>query len=223
MLIGIGHKKRAGKDTVANMLIMSLASNLLELDASNLKTDIPDGIISFVEENKYNFENLGYYKKSFAENLKRIVMILTGLNQYELEDAKNNNHIFPFKYEDKEITYREALQYIGTDIFRSKMPNIWVESLLSQYDTLDTSKTWIIPDVRIKNEAQAIKNRGGILLNVHNPNLQSQDPHPSETDLDDYEYDYTIENNGSLEDLLLEVINVVNKIKPKNISNEYNR
>lgn len=87
---------------------------------------------------------------------------------------------------------------------------------------------WIITDMRFPNEMEAIKNRGGISIRV-NRNLgllQSirensstrhiikvgyvdiPNEHPSETALDSAEFDYTIDNNGTIEELI-EVVKVI--------------
>ncbi len=63
---------------------------------------------------------------------------------------------------------------------------------------------WIITDVRFPNEAKAIKDRGGIMLRVNRQTETDRFPrneHPSETALDDYKFDATIINNGTLEEL----------------------
>jgi len=89
---------------------------------------------------------------------------------------------------------------------------------------------WIITDVRFPNEAKAIKDRGGIVIRVNRgkqcgsceseftkgsecPNCRSgnwvhgniDSTHPSETALDDYEFDYVIENDGSLDELITKI------------------
>ena len=90
---------------------------------------------------------------------------------------------------------------------------------------------WIITDVRFPNEVKAIKDRGGIVIRVNRfseeqkiaslkfranrPNnaieLALKEEHPSETALDDYDdFDYVVENDGSIEDL-------VDKIRQLNI------
>lgn len=95
------------------------------------------------------------------------------------------------------------------------------EEFLKRWDGMqkDTEVTtevvlprWIITDVRFPNEAQAIKERGGIVIRVNRPadnkittfmKLQGIGliEHPSETALDDYEFDEVIINDGTLEDL----------------------
>ena len=78
---------------------------------------------------------------------------------------------------------------------------------------------WIITDMRFPNELEAVKSRGGITIRVNRnfhmdlPNgihvetirkgsLTEIEEHPSETALDNAEFDYTIENNSSIEDLI---------------------
>jgi hypothetical protein len=83
---------------------------------------------------------------------------------------------------------------------------------------------WIISDLRFPNEFQAIKNRGGICIRIvrkyiskepkivrpehleHGINLDfPQSRHVSETALDQHQFDYTINNSGTLEELLEQV------------------
>lgn len=70
---------------------------------------------------------------------------------------------------------------------------------------------WIITDVRFPNEAQAIKDRGGIILRIDRPAKVDLGPrrtdwmHSSETALDTWEFDYEIDNDGGVEDLMEEI------------------
>ena len=68
---------------------------------------------------------------------------------------------------------------------------------------------WIITDVRFPNEAKAVENRQGILIRVIRgiyPNDSiNQQAHSSETALDNYNFKYVIDNNGTIEELIEEV------------------
>jgi hypothetical protein len=84
---------------------------------------------------------------------------------------------------------------------------------------------WIISDVRFPNEAKAIKDRGGITVRVDDSKLvfgsrfdelgfvtrgawraaSAGLEHKSETALDNYTFDYVIENSGTIDDLIVEV------------------
>jgi hypothetical protein len=81
---------------------------------------------------------------------------------------------------------------------------------------------WIITDVRFPNELKAIEKRGGIIIRVdRHPEYKWIDkkewdyhtkgtiPHPSETALDNHDFKYTINNNGSIDDLIVSVDNLL--------------
>ena len=101
---------------------------------------------------------------------------------------------------------------------------------------------WIITDMRFLNELEAVKDRGGISIrvnrypkmlssatspdnikdipfNINNPihkNLWEGEcarQHSSETALDDAEFDYVIDNNGTIEDFIEKVRELLIKLK----------
>ena len=64
---------------------------------------------------------------------------------------------------------------------------------------------WIISDVRFPNEAKAIKDKGVILIRINRPGNDTG-KHLSEIALDDYKnWNYVIDNNGTIEDLIEKV------------------
>jgi len=130
------------------------------------------------------------------------------------------------------LTPRKLLQLLGTEAGRELIhPNIWVNSLFADYKAKEEiglydggyldgqeayrvdKSNWIITDVRFPNEAEAIKQRGGIVIRVnreesvlykgvkHIKGVKSIE-HPSETALDDYEFDHVIENNSDITSLV---------------------
>lgn len=82
---------------------------------------------------------------------------------------------------------------------------------------------WIITDVRFPNEADAIRKRGGIIIRVNRKHGYNTPDgkwkempinyHASETALDNYNFDYILENNKTVKELEEEVKKVYNKIK----------
>lgn len=152
-----------------------------------------------------------------------------------LEEAEANVRHSNQRYVKVMMTPRLMLQLLGTEAGRDTMhPNIWVNALFADYvcddcgqqecptDEEDTGQmihrsfpNWIITDVRFPNEAKAIKDRGGIVIRVNRTYYTEDkkyiigyDPfetHPSETALDDYEFDYVIENDGSLDELITKI------------------
>jgi len=129
--------------------------------------------------------------------------------------------------------YRWLLQTIGTDALRNVVhENIWVNALMADYtETVwDPSlnafvmPNWIITDMRFPNEMDAVKAKDGITIRVNRKgfpithsktgetHLLSRDAfteHPSETALDNHQFDYVIDNNGSISDLIDKVKDIL--------------
>lgn len=204
MLLGIGNKKQSGKDLAAKIIIVDKLRDSF-FPTGSIK---PDTLEEFYDAERDFITSIsGIEIKKFATKLKEVVSVISGCHLHELEDNTFKKGKFPFLTDKKEqITYREALQYVGTDLFRNSFPQIWVDALFLNYNP---SKKWIITDVRFKNEAEKIRNLGGKLLNIKRKN-DNTDTHPSETELDDYDWDYVIENNGGIQDL----INNIRSISP---------
>lgn len=108
---------------------------------------------------------------------------------------------------------RSLLQFVGTDVVRSKEPNFWVDFVA---DILCFFKDmWdfvIIPDTRFPNEFNRLKEHGldAVHLRVVRPEFVSpltaeQQAHPSETALDNTVPDYCIVNSGNLDTLKSEI------------------
>lgn len=124
-------------------------------------------------------------------------------------DKKDAEYILRFSHMNSvkliKLTPRKILQLLGTEAGRQVIhPNIWVNSLMADY--LETRDDWVITDMRFPNELESVKNKNGITIRVNR--LETDylaGTHLSETALDDYEFDYIINNDGTLEDLIIKV------------------
>lgn len=101
---------------------------------------------------------------------------------------------------------RALLQYVGTDVVRKKQENFWVDFIISFLHIFD--KEWdyvIIPDCRYPNEIDRLKDNGYDVsaVRVHRgTGLDGQAGlHSSETSMDNYHFDYEINNEGDLAEL----------------------
>ena len=100
------------------------------------------------------------------------------------------------------ITIRILLQEIGTQAMRNMIhPDIWVNSLFEGYEP--KCDKYIITDVRFLNEAQAIKDRDGIIIRLERE-TNTDDQHESEIALDDHYnmFNHVVDNNGNINDLV---------------------
>lgn len=115
---------------------------------------------------------------------------------------------------------RTLLQHVGTDIVRAKDPNYWVDFIIDMLDFF--SGYWeyvLIPDLRFPSEYTRLIEHGFhvIHLRVERSNYTSaltpeQQAHPSETSLDGVVPDYTIHNDGTVDELREKVSNFVEDI-----------
>jgi hypothetical protein len=123
------------------------------------------------------------------------------------------------------MSIREFLQKLGTEAIRDGLhPNAWVNALFADYKAGDPEydafyPNWIITDMRFPNELEAVEEREGITIRVvrgcsecggigyHKMSCSKQyeKQHPSETAIDDAKFDYEIINDGSMEDLIEKV------------------
>lgn len=90
------------------------------------------------------------------------------------------------------------LQRVGTE-YRDRDQNYWVDKVFDQIKR-EKPDVAIITDVRYKNEAGRIKSEGGYVIGVTRLNrggtrfVADDRPvdHPSEVDLDDWDFDYNL-------------------------------
>lgn len=115
---------------------------------------------------------------------------------------------------------RELLQYVGTDLVRAQDPDFWVDFIIKELKIF--SGLWdyvIIPDCRFPNELNRFCEEGFQVTHVHvqregyeNNLTQTQKNHPSETAMQGVPADYTLRNQGTIADLMADVLNMLNKI-----------
>ena len=262
MVVGISGKIGSGKDTIGEIIRFLW-------DIENTKDGQYLTVDDFIEApSDVDYSN-PYEIKKYAGKLKDIACLLIGCTREQLEDREfkekpigpewmkwfTEDGLPPKKNHagvGEVLTPRKLLQLLGTEAGRNIIhPNIWVNALFANYKkiaynwdcdgntTVEGYPKWIITDVRFPNEAQAIKDRGGIVIRVNRNkqcgscenifignaecpacgsgnwvygNIDSN--HTSETALDDYDgFDYVIENDGTVQDLIdkVKALNIVQK------------
>jgi len=82
------------------------------------------------------------------------------------------------------------MQNFGTDVRRKQDPEYWVKRWK---DTVSKQKATVLTDdVRFVNEAQAVKDAGGILIRLDRTDMTNTDTHSSETEQANIVCDHTI-------------------------------
>lgn len=155
-----------------------------------------------------------YVQMSFAEELKEQVceyIASLGIDYFEngevFNDEEIKKQIIPYKHNKKKRTYRELLQWWGTEFTREFFnDNIWAEVVAENIKELWSGCNIVISDWRFENEFLTIKEafkdtHDIITIKIQRNSCDTTDSHISEKALDDFKFDYVLTNNGTKEEL----------------------
>ena len=191
MIIGITGKAQSGKDTACRIVQLI---NTVDYDCACLEG----------EGEKYILDNVDsilpmtcmWEKHAFADKLKECASTILGVPRFMFESGEFKESFTSLPLSNKEgepMTNREFLQYFGTEVGRSIDKDLWIKALMYSYGR-DKESHWIVPDVRFPNEADAIRNAGGVLWKIERDGRGAGN-HISEKLIDDIMVDIIIENN----------------------------
>ena len=236
MIIGINGYAGSGKDTVGTIIQYLQADTNIPLKGVLKKT--PHHIWWLEERSGWEIKKWAGKLKDIASLLTGIPVESFEDQEFKTtllgpewgtvtSNPLNSIPVFADIEFNSLISVREFLQRLGTDAIRDGLhTNAWVNALMAGYtktvSDCGTSKkgtsvkcskypNWIITDTRFPNEAQAIKDKGGLVIRVDRPGVKPVNDHPSETGLDDWKFDYKIANVSDLKALSLTVKMILEK------------
>jgi len=144
------------------------------------------------------FQKLGKTSEvmSFADPIKDIIAMTLGISHDDLDNLKNNeeNLLANINGQQRIISnFRLILQNFGTEAMKKHFgENVWPNLLLEKANNTDADFI-IVPDFRFLCENVT----GGITVKIRNGDVQnSNDNHRSENELNDYVFDYELDNTG---------------------------
>jgi hypothetical protein len=157
--------------------------------------------------------HFGYRKQALADVMKEAMRVVFGWDdRYLYGDLKD-------KVDPRfGISPRHALQSFGTQWGQWELSKydsfsevtgrkLWVNSLLSR-----VSGDIVISDVRFPHEADAIHERGGIVILIRRSWYPIDMTHESEQSVEEIRPDFVIRNGSTLEALEEETVSLMNEI-----------
>lgn len=173
-IVGVMGQKQSGKDTFGRLLV-----------------------------ERHRFERFAFADALKVAALRVDPLLWTDFEvypalEYRLSDAVEE------KGWDEAKTYQEVhrfLQEFGVAI-RSLDEDFWLRQVMGRAGALASmGYPVVVTDVRFQNEAQAIRDAGGVLVRVDRPGLPDEDRHVSENAWRSVTPDYSVVNDGPVGDL----------------------
>lgn len=156
----------------------------------------------------------------------------------EIKKWKDSDEFDTDNYYEKhriELTPKRIIKLFYLELTRLVHPNLWVNALFNDYthwcstcatstksymscqdcEPVEDYSKWIITDLRFPNELKAVKQRDGVCIRVNRPitRITKFEDDYLESSLDSHQdWDYVIENKGSLEYLLNQVYLIVTEL-----------
>jgi dephospho-CoA kinase len=151
-------------------------------------------------------EKFGYKRMAFADAIRDILYTLDPLTNNGLHlRTVVDDYGWDLAKQDNEI--RRLLQVLGTEVGRNVFgDDVWVDVLISKLEPMDKV---VITDVRFPNEARELHNLAGEIWRVNREGVSAINEHVSESQMDEYNFDKIIDNNGSLEDLEHAIVELI--------------
>lgn len=157
-------------------------------------------------------------KDTFYQILNSMLMApKVGVRRYAFADAVKEHAQRYFNFpqnptDDEKERLRFVLQGIGQMMREEVDKDYWVNVVLRQiekdreeFNSRDVSHIAVITDVRYWNEAESISELGKVVRLVRTDFEDSSDTHPSEVELDTYEFTDFVYNRGTKLDYINEI------------------
>lgn len=147
----------------------------------------------------------GFTEYSFASPLKDMLCAMLGITEIRLEELKRSElPILPERNGEPFPSMRRALQTIGTEWGRQQIHSeLWLalaEQRIAAMSNWLSMDRIVISDVRFENEADFIRQKGGIVIHIQ-PENRTHHTHASESGVRIEASDYVLANKGTLHEL----------------------
>lgn len=183
-IIGIGHRKKVGKDTLARFITTEYKLNPLSKDKFVVKRGFADQLksICYSLYKWAGHRSPEYYEANPDEKEEVLTLIGKSVRQIWIETGNKMREIYPM---------------------------VWVDYLLQGTQDADLL---LIKDLRFHNEVVAIKDRGGYVIRVDRDQIQ-KDNDGADDPLADYDkWDMIIDNSGLANDLYDKATEIVERL-----------
>lgn len=146
-------------------------------------------------------------REAFADRLKESAARALGLSCGQLESVKDTGFVKvqgPVNETPHVVAVRSYLERYGHEAHRGVFgEDFWIAPVMLAHDHrmgMEPPPLTVVTDLRFKNEAEAVRQRGGEVWEVLRPQSAVESQHISNQPLPRHLIDRVIDNSGSLEE-----------------------
>jgi len=207
LIIGLSGRMGSGKDTVANM-IKEKFQNVEILHFSDALKNICLDVFNCTYQQVYGQEKEVEFFTPLVITHDHILELMYWIQKSRVipnyKNIADNAYSLLSEFIGKEMrTPRQLMQLLGTEMIRGCFVDSYHIDYTDLRVTLSTKDIILIPDVRFFNEKEWLRSKGGIAVLVvgrQREKYHQYASHASESELaEDQDYDYVLNNTGTLE------------------------
>jgi hypothetical protein len=185
MILGLSGIARSGKDTVGNYLVEH--HGFKKLAFADRMREMAFAIDPVVAYDKFQIQTLGNEEVSTAVIPVHFMELV---NNVGYDESKDNPEV------------RRFLQRLGTEAGRNIWgDDFWTNVVRDKIIHEGRFDRWVITDTRFRNEAECVKDMQGYVVRIERTGIEAPNAHISERDLAEWNFDYFLKNDGSLDEL----------------------
>jgi hypothetical protein len=157
----------------------------------------------------------GFQSYAFADPLRDGLMHILNLSPCDFEGDQKEQ---PLPWLDR--SPRQLMQSLGTEWGRNSVhPNLWLLLAEQNLDLLarthDNAQGFVVSDLRFDNEAQFIRERGGVVIHLYRPSAPAVNAHVSEDGIRSTKQDLVLTNFGTVDELRQNLNSIVDHLRAR--------
>ena len=245
IIIGMTGPISHGKTTFADA-IEKIEPSTIHLESSLVIAEVINELHASTDKipSPYNIDSINEWLKPLPSILLDVLGVKSNVEQISIDQSDADKH--PIEYDklmlhieglqrdpslinetinaNNKESYRAILQWVGGYLIKKVSSDIWYDEIITRARKAEQAgcSICIIGGLRFPSDAKIVHQAGGIIIMVYRPDhLQYDILDPTERERDNIACDSTIMSNGTIEDMNLCAVQVLEDIKNEKLEKIY--
>ncbi|MEI7522367.1 MAG: hypothetical protein WCJ86_02765 [Candidatus Saccharibacteria bacterium] len=245
IIIGMTGPISHGKTTFADA-IEKIEPSTIHFESSLIIAEVINALHASTDKipSPYDVDSINEWLKPLPSILLEVLGVKCNIEQIRISQSDADKH--PIEYDklmlhieglqrdpsliskaidsDNKESFRAILQWVGGYLVKKVSSDIWYDEIIKRAHKAeqDGFNVCIIGGLRFPSDAKIVHQAGGIIIKVYRPDhLQYDILDPTERERDNIACDSTIMSNGTIEDMNLCAVQVLDDIKNEKLEKIY--